>query len=154
MAVYFVDSSALVKRYINETGSNWVLNLCNPASNNDIVIAAIAGVEIIAAITRRAKGGGISPEDSAALCDRFKCDLETEYQVIEISDRIINDAMNLAQTQGLRGYDAVQLAAGCAVNNLCLTNNLSSITFVSADNELNAAAIRERLSIENPNDYP
>lgn len=49
MAVYFVDSSALVKRYINETGSNWVLSLCNPASNNDIVIAAIAGVEIIAA---------------------------------------------------------------------------------------------------------
>jgi len=27
MAVYFIDSSALVKRYINEIGSLWVLNL-------------------------------------------------------------------------------------------------------------------------------
>jgi uncharacterized protein len=67
MAVYFVDSSALVKRYINETGSQWILNLCNPASNHDIIIAAIAGVEITAAITRRAKGGSIDPVDATAL---------------------------------------------------------------------------------------
>jgi uncharacterized protein len=154
MAVYFFDSSALVKRYINETGSNWVLSLCNPASNNDIVIAAIAGVEIIAAITRRTKNASISPTDSTALCDQFKLDLHAEYQVIEISDRIIDDAMNLAQAQGLRGYDAVQLAVGCAVNNLCITNNLPPTTLVSADNELNAAAVREGLKIENPNVYP
>jgi uncharacterized protein len=89
MAVYFVDSSALVKRYINETGSQWILNLCNPASNHDIVIAAITGVEIIAAITRRATGGSIDSADAVALCHQFRIDLETEYQVIEISDRII-----------------------------------------------------------------
>jgi len=56
MAVYFVDSSALVKRYINETGSTWVLSLFDSALNNDVLIAAITGVEIIAAITRRARG--------------------------------------------------------------------------------------------------
>jgi uncharacterized protein len=154
MAVYFVDSSALVKRYIHETGSNWVLNLCNPASNNDIVIAAIASVEIVAALTRRTKGGSITPKDSTALCDQFKLDLQIEYQVIDISNHIIIDAMNLAQTQRLRGYDAVQLAAGCAVNNLCIANDLPSITFVSADNELNAAAVKEGLNVENPNHYP
>jgi hypothetical protein len=27
MTIYFVDSSALVKRYISEIGSGWVLNL-------------------------------------------------------------------------------------------------------------------------------
>ncbi|MEG4984838.1 hypothetical protein QUB08_03510 [Microcoleus sp. BR0-C5] len=35
MTIYFVDSSALVKRYINEIGSAWVLSLCDPALNND-----------------------------------------------------------------------------------------------------------------------
>jgi uncharacterized protein len=153
MAAYFVDSSALVKRYINETGSQWILNLCNPASNHEIVIAAIAGVEIIAAITRRAKGGSIDLEDAAALCDQFRIDLETEYQVIEISDRIIASAMNLAQAQGLRGYDAVQLAAAYAVNSLCIENGLPCVTFVCADNELNEAAMREGLKVENPNHY-
>jgi uncharacterized protein len=153
MAVYFVDSSALVKRYINETGSQWILKLCNPASNHDIVIAAIAGVEIIAAITRRAKGGSLDSADSAALCHQFRIDLETEYQVIEISDRIITAAMNLAQAQGLRGYDTVQLAAACAVNGLCIENSLPFVTLVSADSELNEAAIREGLKVENPNHY-
>jgi uncharacterized protein len=51
MAVYFLDSSALVKRYLNETGSKWVLDLFNPALDNEIFVAAIAGVEIVAAIT-------------------------------------------------------------------------------------------------------
>jgi uncharacterized protein len=153
MAVYFVDSSALVKRYINETGSQWILDLCNPASNHDIVIAAIAGVEITAAITRRARGGSIDSADAVALCHQFRIDLETEYQVIEISDRIIAAAMNLAQAQGLRGYDAVQLAAACAVNSLCIENSLPLVTLVSADNELNEAAIREGLKIENPSHY-
>jgi uncharacterized protein len=153
MSVYFVDSSALVKRYINETGSQWILNLCHPASNHDIVIAAIAGVEIIAAITRRARGGSIDAEDAAALCHQFRVDLETEYQVIDISDRIIAAAMNLAQAQGLRGYDAVQLAAACAVNSLCIENSLLLVTLVSADNELNEAALREGLKVENPSHY-
>jgi uncharacterized protein len=129
------------------------LNLCNPASNHDIVIAVIAGVEITAAITRRAKGGSIDLEDAVALCHQFRVDLETDYQVIEISDRIITASMNLAQAQELRGYDAVQLGAGCAVNSLCIENSLPLVTFVSADNELNEAAMREGLKVENLNHY-
>ncbi|MDF5720672.1 MAG: hypothetical protein PUP91_09325 [Rhizonema sp. PD37] len=50
--VYFVDSIALVKRYINEKGSALVLSLFNPALNSEILDADITSVEIIAAITR------------------------------------------------------------------------------------------------------
>jgi uncharacterized protein len=113
------------------------LNLCNPVSNHDIIVAVIAGVEITAAITRRAEGGSIDSADATALCHQFRIDLETEYQVIEISDCIIADTMNLAQEQGLRGYDAVQLTAVCAVNSLCIGNSLPFVTLVSADSELN-----------------
>jgi uncharacterized protein len=41
MGVYFIDSSALVKRYINEAGSTWILSLFAPTLNNEIFIAAI-----------------------------------------------------------------------------------------------------------------
>jgi uncharacterized protein len=44
MAVYFLDSSALVKRYLKENGSKWVLALFDPALDNEIFVAAIAGV--------------------------------------------------------------------------------------------------------------
>ncbi|MEH2037957.1 MAG: type II toxin-antitoxin system VapC family toxin [Nostoc sp.] len=154
MAAYYLDSSALVKRYVSEIGSAWVLSLFDPRLKNDVLIAAITSVEIVAAITRRSRGGSIIATDAIAVCNQFKSDLRSEYQVIEITESIINSAMVLAEAYGLRGYDAVQLGAGCAVNALCIANSLPLVTFVSADSELNAAAASEGLLVENPNNYP
>jgi predicted nucleic acid-binding protein len=173
MVVYFIDSSALVKRYISESGSKWVLGLFNsalkkeifvaesgskwvlgsfnPALNNEIFVAAITGVEIIAAITRRSRSGSISAVDAATVCRQFRNDLQTDYQIVEITKGIIDSGMSMAEARGLRGYDAVQLAAGCAVNALCITSGLPPVIFTSADSELNAAATNEGLSVENPN---
>jgi predicted nucleic acid-binding protein len=119
---------------------------------HDCFVAAIAGVEIVAAITRRARSGSIKITDAALACAQFKQDFQATYQIIEITEEIISLGMSLAETKGLRGYDAVQLAAGCAVNALCLTSGLSPLIFVSADNELNAAASSEGLLVENPNE--
>ena len=153
MAIYFLDSSALVKRYMSETGSNWVCNLFDPSLGNQFFIAAIAGVEIVSAITRRAKNGGINIADAIAVRDQFKQDFQTEYQIIEISDKIINSAINIAESYALRGYDAVQLASGRELNILCIANGLNGVNFVSADNNLNTAAMGEGLIIENPNNH-
>jgi uncharacterized protein len=161
MAVYFIDTSALVKRYVrSEIGSAWVLGLLDPTLmldptlNNEVYIAALTGVEIIAAITRRARGRSISAVDAAKGCSQFRNDLQTQYQVIEITENIIVSGMTLAETYGLRGYDAIQLAVGCAVNTLCIASSLPPTVFVSADNELNIAASSESLIVENPNKHP
>lgn len=154
MTIYFLDSSALVKRYINETGSAWVSALFTQTLGNDFFVAAITGVEIVAAITRRARNGSISEADATFVRNQLRNDFQIDYQVIEITEAIINSAMALAETQGLRGYDAVQLAAGCAINELSIANGLSPIIFISADEELNLAASQEGLLIENPNHYP
>jgi uncharacterized protein len=154
MARYFIDSSALVKRYISETGSAWVLGLFDPTLNNEVFIAAITSVEIIAAITRRSRSGSISITDATITRNQFRSDLQKDYQIIEITENVINYGMALSEIYALRGYDAIQLAAGRAVNTLCIANGLPSITFVSADNELNRAVVSEGLKIENPNNYP
>jgi len=151
MGIYFIDSSALVKRYINEVGSTWILGLFAPKLNNEIFIAAITSVEIVAAITRAERGKRISASDALAVRNQFRNDLQVEYQVIEITESIIIAGMVLAETYGLRGYDAIQLAAGCTVNTLCISSGLAPIVFVSADNELNVAAPKEGLIVENPN---
>lgn len=153
MAIYFIDSSALVKRYISEIGSAWVLGLFEPTLNNEVFIAAITSVEIIAAITRRSRSGSISITDATIIRNQFKSDLRKDYQIVEITESIINSGMALSETYGLRGYDAIQVAAGRAVNSLCIANGLPPITFVSADNELNAAVVGEGLMIENPNSH-
>lgn len=78
MADYYFDSSALVKRYINETGSTWVCGLLDPDLRHEAFIAAITPVEIVAAITRRARGQTIAQVDAVAACTQFRVDLQTQ----------------------------------------------------------------------------
>jgi predicted nucleic acid-binding protein len=50
---YFVDSSALVKRYVRETGTAWVRGITRRRSSTDIIITLITAVEVTSAIARR-----------------------------------------------------------------------------------------------------
>ncbi|MGI8668756.1 MAG: type II toxin-antitoxin system VapC family toxin [Aridibacter sp.] len=63
MAEYFFDSSAIVKRYVNEVGSNFVDNLADTKNGNIILLARITRVEVAAALARRHKGKSISAKD-------------------------------------------------------------------------------------------
>lgn len=83
MGVYFLDSSALVKRYISEVGSAGVAWVFAPALDREVFVAAIAGVEIVAAVTRRARGGGVSATDATAVCLQLRRDFQAEYQILE-----------------------------------------------------------------------
>jgi uncharacterized protein len=130
------------------------LGLFDPTLNNEFFVAAITGVEIVAAVTRRARSGSIAVTDAALVCNQLRSDFQTDYQVVEITEGVINSGMALAEAQGIRGYDAVQLAAGCVINELCIDSGLLPIILVSADNELNLAAANKGLLVENPNNYP
>ena len=71
MALVFADSSAVVKRYVQETGSVWVGSLFTAAPANKVTILALTGVEVVAAITRRVRGGTILQADAASSCALF-----------------------------------------------------------------------------------
>jgi uncharacterized protein len=66
---------------------------------------------------------------------------------------LLTQAMSLAETYALRGYDAVQLAAALTLDALCVQNELPPLIFVSADGELNAVAAGRGLAAESPNNY-
>jgi uncharacterized protein len=149
---YFFDSSALVKRYNSEIGTNWVLKIYRPSSNNLIHIAQITLVEVIAALTRRAKVKSQSSGYAKSI-KRFDRDIKDRFSVFKIDDSIITQAMKLAVQYGLRGYDAVQLSSALHAEKELSQLNLSPLIFVSADNELNNAAKAEGLNVENPNNY-
>ena len=75
--------------YISETGSAWVLGLFDPTLDNEFFVAAITGVEIVAVITRRTRNGSITVKDATFVCNQLRSDLQTDYQVIEITEGII-----------------------------------------------------------------
>ncbi len=154
MAVYFVETSALAKRSIAETGSVWLRALLDSSTGCSIYVVRVTAVEIIAAITRRERGRTLAPTDAAVARQAFHSDLATAYQVIEVTSALANQAMLLAEQHGLRGYDAIQLAAGCEVHVRYLAAGLPAVISISAETELNAAVIAEGLTIEDPNVHP
>ena len=154
MAAFFFDSSALVKRYIQETGTTWVRNLTRRGASGMIYLAHITEVEGTAAVARRRQGGSLSLIRSAAILTRFRKHLAGRYLVLEITPALFADAVRLANIHALRAYDAVQLAAALELNSRWVAAGLGSITLVSADRELNTAATVEGLQIEDPNLHP
>ncbi len=154
MAVLFIDSSALVKRYVSETGTAWVLGITDPAVGNSLYIARITGVETISAITRRLRRGEITVAAAAAAITDFRLDFAAQYLSVEVTEGLVAHAMDLAETYGLRGYDAVQLAAGLHVHTTGLSLGLPALTFIAADGDLLAAAAAEGMMTDNPNSHP
>ena len=86
--------------------------LPDPSTGCSIYVVRATAVEIIAALTRRECGRTLAPTDATAARQAFRHDLTTTYQVIEVTPALANRAMLLAEQHGLRGYDAIQLAAG------------------------------------------
>lgn len=154
MAAQFFDSSAVVKRYVQEAGSAWVRALADPGAGHRIYLAHITVVEVTSALARRRRGGSLSVQGASDLLARFSTDLLGGYRIIEITPMLLIDAASLADRLGLRAYDAVQLAAAIGLNTERVAAGASPVTMISADRELNAAAIASGLAIEDPNAHP
>ena len=154
MEAYFTDSSAVVKRYVQENGSAWVSGLFAATPTNEISIVAISTVEVVSAISRRVRGGMTSEADAASACALFLADLAADHQIFDVTDVLLRQAIHLARVYRLRGCDAVQLAAANEVNRLRIAAGLSPVIFVSADNELNTAARSEGLAVGDSNAHP
>jgi len=154
MGAYYCDSSALVKRYANETGSRWVRSLTDPQAGNDIFIAHITGIEVVAAIARKTRMGDISEPDAAMAIRTFKSHFTTQYQIVLMTTVIVDRAMELVEKHRLRGYDATQLSSALVVQAELAASGVSQLVFISADANLNDVAQAENLSVQNPNDHP
>lgn len=154
MTAYFLDSSALVKRYVPETGSAWIRALSAPNTGNSLIIARITWVEVKSAIARREREGSLTPSDRKLIIQRFRSDLNNQYQVIELDSTLAERAGQLVEQYPLRAYDAVQLASVLLLQSAFATTQSTSPIFLSADNRLSTVAIGLGLLFDNPNHHP
>lgn len=154
MDAYFFDSSALIKRYARETGTGWVMDLCRRSSGNAIFIARITPVEAAAGLAKQQRTGSLSEPEFDNAVNRLMRGIDERFAFIEISRRLINYAVPLVRRHGLRGFDAIQLAAALDISYERTSVGLKEVIFVSSDEKLNNAALAENLRVENPNDHP
>jgi uncharacterized protein len=151
---FYLDTSALLKRYVQETGSRWVTAQCQPAAAHTLATASITKVEATAALAAKLRHGGLTQADYSQSEQNLIYDFAHHYHVIHLPATLIDLAADLAKRQKLRGYDAVQLAAALTANQLLLQAQLAPLTLLSADVDLLQAAQNEGLLTDNPNLHP
>jgi predicted nucleic acid-binding protein len=154
MADYFFDTSALVKRHVDEVGSAWVRSLIRAKTAPRIYIARITAVEVFAAITRRQHSGDLSTAQAGAILGHFRRHLAERYRIIELTPALFDDAMLKARKHRLRAYDAVQLVAALEIRQQRHQAGFGPVTLVSADRDLNTAAKSEGITVEDPMLHP
>jgi predicted nucleic acid-binding protein len=149
---FYLDASAVVKRYGSETGSTWAKELTDPSTGHTVILGEITLAEVAAALAakHRASGGFTQEERDKALA-LFLSHCETEYELITINRFIIDLAVGLTQNHRLRGYDSVQLATALVADEALTAAGLSRLTFVATDDDLLAAVNAKGLATENPN---
>jgi predicted nucleic acid-binding protein len=146
LALYFLDTSALVKLYVQEPGTDRLLPLVNDRTGDRFAVLAISAVEIRSAIRRRQRAGDIDTEVAAAILKNVQSHMETRFIRQAVNESVIESALEMIDRYALRTYDAVQLA-GCLV--LCAIA-AEAYTFVCADHRLLEAARSERLLTLDP----
>ena len=145
MPSFYVDSSALVKRYRNEEGSRRVGELLDNADR--LLIARLTAVEVSSALVRRARATKLPAKELRAAITALDNDLSRSFDVIELDEPVMEQAVTMARKHGLRGADAIQLA--CLLLAQRAIPNAEAI-LLSSDDDLNAAAAAEGLRAENP----
>ena len=148
--IWYCDTSALVKRYVQETGSRWFRQ---QLAQHRLLTSSLALAEVPAALARRERQGTISTFELLRGRNEFTRHWQKgQYVFLSVSLPLIKDASHLIYRQPLAAYDAVHLAT--ALDYLKITGTDSNqFYFVTADAQLQRAAEAEGLQTENPNDH-
>jgi len=135
--ILYLDTSAAIKLYVEEAGTPAVVARVGAAEA--VATVRVTYAEARAALARHRREGGLTPVGLR----RAVRELDREwgmYNIVDVNDPLVRRAGALAERHGLRGYDAVQLAAA-----LDLRAAGAPVEFLSFDSWLNRAARRERL---------
>ncbi|PND71795.1 type II toxin-antitoxin system VapC family toxin, partial [Escherichia coli] len=80
-----------------------------------VFIANITGIEVASAIMRRVKGKSLNQSSGGKALKRFAGDFDKRFIVVDLTPKIIEEGMLLAEKYALRVYDTAQLAVGLSV---------------------------------------
>ena len=147
MALYYLETSSLVKLYVYETGTERLLSLTAADAGHRFSVLTLAQAELRAAIRRRQRAGEIPAAAADQLLESFRSHLEGRFLIQPFSDSVLDVALALIDRYMLRGYDAMQLAGYLVLRSISGTEEP---VFVCSDKELISAAQREGCPTLNP----
>lgn len=142
MTRYYFDTSALVKRYVSEQGTESVVALLKEATG--IYVASVAYVEVVMALRRKREEGSLDEPQFAHLLSAF----DEEWQGLDrvgLTELVLRVVREQCLRYPLRALDAIHLASA-----LLLHQRGLRFEFVCSDERLKQAASFEGLSVIDP----
>ena len=146
MASVYLDTSAFLKLYVEEDGTDRVARVMEDDEEGHAVILDLTPLEARSAIRRREREGDIAGADAYRVLRQIEGDASSLYLVQPSTSAVIEEAARLIDRHPLRAYDALQLS-GCLVVGHGMPE---PVTFVCADSRLCDAAASEGLTTLNP----
>lgn len=134
MRVFF-DSSAFVKRYVREGGSDAVLSWCDRAS--ELCLSGIAVPEMVSAFCRLKREGQITELQYRQLKGMLIADI-ADAAVCDLAPEVVRQSIRSLERNVLRGMDAIHVGSAAA---------MQAEVFVSADGRQCAAATQAGLQV-------
>lgn len=110
MNCYYLDASALVKRYVDEAGSERLQAIIDPKHAPLLFTSRMTIIEVISAFARRAREGTLTRADFVTARDAFQGDCLDDYQIMPPSVAVVDLACDLLERHPLHAYDATHLA--------------------------------------------
>ncbi|MCL5968041.1 MAG: type II toxin-antitoxin system VapC family toxin [Betaproteobacteria bacterium] len=131
--ILFCDTSALIKLYIKEAFSAEIHAHATMAKT--IAVSRIAWAEAMAALARRVRENPVDTEAVETVRTKLRQDW-SGFAIVEVTQAIVEQAGEYADTFALRGYDSVQLAAARQLQE----SASEELCFACFDNRLQKAA--------------
>jgi uncharacterized protein len=147
VSLYFLETSALVKLYVYERGTERLIQLAAGTAGNRFAILSVTQVEFRSAIRRQQRGGKISNSEADTLIDSFRQHSEGRFLIQPFTDSLLDVASALIDAYPLRGFDAIQLAGYLILRSI---SGAEEPVFVCADKALLSAARNEGCPILDP----
>lgn len=151
MAVFYLDTSALVKRYKTEEGSEIIDYLYeNLPIGSNLATSFLTVLEFVSAIRRLSKANRISNREFRDIVSTFSQELEP-FLIRTIDDKTVTDAVTYVVKYALKSADSMHLATVVELKKI-MKEIGENVIFVCDDRELVDAGRCENLEVINPRD--
>jgi len=144
MEVLFFDTSALVKRYHEEKGTDQVDDLIE--GEDTVVISSLSVIETVSAFRRKYNMSDLTEEQMNDLLSEFFREALEDFIIVPMEESVMQFSFDLVIEDNLRTLDSLQLSAALSLN----PREDSDVVFISADEELVSIAEKRDLDAINP----
>ena len=148
MPVYYLDTSAVIKLYIYEHGTEVMDRLLDEAGSNDSLYTSwLTMLEFTSVISRLAKGDRLEADDAASILGRFRQQIEDSLLLWPIDTSVLTAALSIISRHALRSPDAIHLATASLIFRQAPQEQR---LLVSSDRELLEAAVDSGVEVLDP----